>query len=101
MSTCTPGFDYTDVRQDDLDIREWVAKNIPQTPCFAASRQMARTQAQWDAYVKMLKDHLLAFKAQAKSDEEIELGAFHESHRLCEFDDEGNLVPEWRPRLLN
>lgn len=101
MSTCTPGFDYTDVRSEDIELAKWLENNIPLAGNKASERQMARTQAQWDAYVKMLKDHLLAFKAQAKSDEEIELGAFHESHRLCEFDDEGNLVPEWRPRLLN
>ena len=101
MSTCTPGFDYTDIRQDDLDIRAWVKANVPETPCRASNRQMARTQAQWNGYVKMLKEHLLKFKAEASCEDEIRYGAFHESHRLCEFDDDGNLVPEWRPSRLN
>ncbi len=101
MSTCTPGFDYTDVRPEDIELKRWIDENIPKAGYGASSRQMARTQSQWDAYVKMLKEHLLKFKAEASCEDEIIYGAFHESHRLCEFDDNGNLIPEWRPKVLN
>lgn len=101
MSTCTVGFDYTDIRPEDVELRQWVKDNMPEGCCGCDPRQMARTQAQWDAYVKMLKDHLLKFKAEASCEDEIRYGAFHEAHQLCEFDDDGNLVPEWRPKRLN
>lgn len=101
MSTCTVGFDYTDIRPEDVELEQWIDQNIPEAGHCANSRQMARTQAQWDGYVRMLKEHLLEFKAKASCEDEIKYGAFHESHRLREFDDDGNLVPEWRPKRLN